>query len=246
MLSKFDVEACVYKSLKHFVDRTQQQINTKQSQNLFLLVDLTNRLIATSKDYSSVKSFATVDKKVVNGFWNNNMGTGNYPDVSFLRSQSWKMQLNASGTNWVENLNFNSTEELTSYILINQKVFTLELVNSRIDYERTQHTSYLPLQNIIYFSKYLEAKEILSLGIDNDDTLKYPYTTGYANLKGLTLQEAAKRICMKHDFQSGYLAEVETLRMKYKDLICDETDIKNLKPIIENFNKEVITYGQIG
>ena len=75
------------------------------------MVDLTNRLIATSKDYSSVKSFATVDKKVVNGFWNNNMGTGNYPDVSFLRSQSWKMQLNASGTNWVENLNFNSTEE---------------------------------------------------------------------------------------------------------------------------------------
>jgi len=246
MLTKFDVEACVYKSLKYFIDKTNQQINTKQSQNLFLLVDLSNRLIATSKDYSAVKAFATIDKKVVSGFWNNNMGNGNYPEVNFMRSQSWKLQLNSSGNNWIENLNFNSVEELSNYILINQKVFALEFVNSRIDYERTQHTSYLPLQNIIYFSKYLEAKEILSLSIDKDDCLKYPYTTGYANLKGLTLQEAAKRICLKHDFQSGYLAEVETLRMKYKDLICDETDIKNLKTTIENFNKEVITYGQIG
>ena len=246
MLTKFDVEACVYKSLKHFVDKTNQQINTKQNQNLFLLVDLSGRLIATSKDYSAVKSFATIDKKVVGGFWTNAMGTNNYPDVTFMRSQSWKLKLNGSGTNWVEDINYTSTEELSNYFLINQKVFVLELVNSRIDYERTQHTSYLPIQNIIYFSKYLEAKEVLSLNVESDDTLKYPYTTGYANLKGLSLQEAAKRICLKHDFQSGYLAEVETLRMKYKDLICDETDIKNLKNILENFNKEVVTYGQIG
>lgn len=246
MLTKFEVEACLYKSLKNFIDKTNQQINTKQSQSLFALVDVNNRLIATSKDYSSAKPFATVDKKVINGFWNVKMGMNNYPDVTFMRSQSWKLQLNSSGTNWVENLNFNSIEELNSYILINQKVYALEAINSRIDFERTQHTSHLPIQNIIYFSKYLEAKEILSLNIEKDELLKYPYTSGYANLKEITLQEAAKRICLKHDFQSGYLAEVETLRMKYKDLICDETDIKNLKVTAENFDKEVVSYGQIG
>jgi hypothetical protein len=130
-------------------------------------------------------------------------------------------------------------------MLTNQKVVLLDKIYGIINHDRVNKKEGLTNQNYIYFSKYLEAKEILEKNIQSDDTLEYPYTTGYANVKGCDLQTSAKQIVLQYNLTSGFLAESENIRIKYQDLIINESDISKLKPLLEQFNIEYSSYGKL-
>ena len=52
--------------------------------------------------------------------------------------------------------------------------------------------------NLMKKNKLEEAKEILERGITEDPICKYPFVTGYADLSGLDIVEASKRIKFKY------------------------------------------------
>ena len=121
----------------------------------------------------------------------------------------------------------------------------LDDIHHRIDSNRGAFTRSLTDQDYVHISKYLEAKEILENNITEDINLKYPYTTGYANVMSMTLQESAKAIKLQHEMLSGYLSESENLRLKYKKIILEENDLSKLKLIYENFATESDRYGNL-
>jgi hypothetical protein len=127
--------------------------------------------------------------------------------------------------------------------LTNQKAAAFDIMFDKLGVFRRLIIKNIDGQDLIYMSKYLEAKEIMSNNITEDPTSKYVFTNSYAKLKDISLQEAAKLIIMQHDIRSGFLSENETLRLKYKDLICKETDIANLKNIVNSFVVENSKYG---
>ena len=130
---------------------------------------------------------------------------------------------------WEEDLQFHSTDELYELILANQKVACLDVLHDKIEYSRDQTIKSFLAQDFIYHSKYIEAKEILEKNIEEDTLFEFPFATSYAKLKNISLQESAKLIKLQYEFQAYEFAESENLRLKYKKLIIEETDIKNLK-----------------
>ena len=97
----------------------------------------------------------------------------------------------------------------------------------QIDYYRNRYTRVLSGQDTIYILKYLEAKEIISKNITEDQFMEYPFIKGYSQLKNLSIEEAAKEVLLNYEIESGFLAESENLRMKYTDIVRKEKDIKN-------------------
>ena len=138
-------------------------------------------------------------------------------------------KLNNNKTLWEENLKFYSTDELYELMLANQKVACLDALHDKIEYSRARTIKSFLAQDFIYHSKYIEAKEILEKNIEEDTLWEFPFTTSYAKLKNISLQESAKLIKLQYEFQAYEFAESENLRLKYKKLIIEETDIKNLK-----------------
>ena len=61
----------------------------------------------------------------------------------------------------------------------------------------------------------------------------------------ITLQESAKTISLQHEMISGYLAESENMRLKYKKIILEVTDVSKLKSIYQNFVTENERYGNL-
>ena len=125
----------------------------------------------------------------------------------------------------------------------NQKAAAFDIIFDKLELFRKLITENIEGQDLIYMSKYLEAKEIIDKNIMEDPTSKYVFTSAYGKIKNISLQESAKLIIMQHEIRSGFLSENETLRLKYKDLICKETDIANLKKIVNNFVVENSKYG---
>lgn len=242
MLSKIEIISHEYKLQKHMICTGEPPVYPYNSFPFFLLFDSNKRLLACTKNFMAVKSLSDMNLKFSMGFQTKNPTD---KDFTIKRTESWKLQLNVEKTKWNENLNIHSYEELNSYILINQKILYLENIFQIIENHRKNDVEVDPIQHHINISKYLEAKEILEKNIQEDIILEYPYTTGYSKFKEVTLQEAAKIIKLQHEFRSGLLAESENLRMKYKKMIAEETNIENLKNHFTSFKNEIDKYCDI-
>jgi hypothetical protein len=166
-----------------------------------------------------------------------------YPNISIQKNMCWKYKLNDERNAWEENTKFYSVDEMYDFVLTNQKAAAFDIIFNKLELFRRLIIENIAGQDLIYMSKYLEAKEIIDNNIMEDPTSKYVFTSAYSKLKDVSLQESAKLIIMQHDIRSGFLSENETLRLKYKELICKETDIANLKNIVNNFVVENSKYG---
>lgn len=218
----------------YYCDNTERVFNSNgQTQKYHYLVNSDWRLIAISKHKISCKSMEIMDKhyrptlsvvetvgSIIN--WKDQ-------NISVVRAECWKLKLNNNKTLWEENLKFYSTDELYELMLANQKVACLDALHDKIEYSRARTIKSFLAQDFIYHSKYIEAKEILEKNIEEDTLWEFPFTTSYAKLKNISLQESAKLIKLQYEFQAYEFAESENLRLKYKKLIIEETDIKNLK-----------------
>ena len=241
MLSKFEIEFEFYKLQKHLSKKNQ--IVRTSDRTYTYLIDSNHRLRAVGQHPMSCKSLATFNKEFITYlFTSENVEKFEY---EIKRSECWKYKLNTGKTEWKENLLIYSKEELYDLVLTSQKCMILDDIHLRIDFTREAFIRSLTGQDYVYISKYLEAKEILENNITEDINLKYPYTTGYANVMNMTLQESAKAIKLQHEMLSGYLSESENLRLKYKKIILEENDLSKLKLIYENFVTESDRYGNL-
>jgi hypothetical protein len=241
MLSKIEIESEYYK-LQKYIIKKNEILNTSDKE-LTYLVDCNNRLRAVGLNPMTCKSLATFDKFFVSYLFTSPLAELSNWDIP--RNECWKFKLNTGRMKWEENLLIYSKKELYNLVLTNEKSVILDNIHSRIDYLRSRSVKSLVGQEYVHISKYLESKEILQNNITEDLYLKYPYTTGYANVMGMTLLESAKAIALQHEIISGYLAESENLRLKYKKIILEENDISELKSIYENFFTEAERYGNL-
>ena len=241
MLSKFEIEFEFYKLQKH-LSKKNQTIRTSDRTYTYL-IDSNHRLRAIGQHPMSCKSLATFNKEFITYLFTSE--NAEKFDYEILRNECWKYKLNTGKTEWKENLLIYSKEELYDLVLTSQKCLILDDIHFKIEYSREAFVKTLIGQDYIYISKYMEAKEILQNGITEDLNLKYPYTTGYANIMDMTLQESAKAIAIQHEMLSGYLSESENMRLKYKKIILEETDISKLNSIYENFVTENERYGNL-
>ena len=107
--------------------------------------------------------------------------------------------------------------------------------------------SFAKIDGARHFDEFIElgksnfdAEKINSIkkNISEDGTLKYPFTSGYADTQNIGLAEAARRIMLQYETNSAFLAENENMRMRYTSKIKKETDIKNLNTISAEFLNE--------
>ena len=241
MLNEFEIESEYYK-LQKYVSKKNQLMDTSDK-TITYLIDTNHRLRAIGTHPMSCKSLATFNKEFLTYLFTSE--NAEKVDYNILRSECWKYKLNTGKTEWKQNLLIYSKEELYDLVLTSQKCIILDEIHHRIDSNRGVFTRSLTDQDYVHISKYLEAKEILENNITEDINLKYPYTTGYANVMSMTLQESAKAIKLQHEMLSGYLSESENLRLKYKKIILEENDLSKLKLIYENFATESDRYGNL-
>ena len=239
MLSKIEIDMHLYKMYKDIII-DDSVINTSQNSHLFILYNSNERLIAVANNQSTVKALATVDKFAGRGFSTWEMKEN--PSFSFKLRECWKYILDLSNSNWIEDYNIKSLEELDSIILTNQKAHYLDKIYGFLNQWYLLNTNTQFQQNV-YFMKYLEVKDIFAKNIQIDDLGEYPHTTSYAKLKNISLQQAAKQIKFSYENLSAVISEVEFLRLKYKNLIVEETDIRKLK---SHHDKMIITFERYG
>lgn len=245
MLSERRVEEIYYLMFCHFLSQRRKglvgRIDMAENGGKCYGLLGNNRLVAVSKHPASVKALIGFNNSII---YNYNFSKSEVAETHVVDAdRCWTLKINEKYDHWEHNMKFFSEEELMEYILNNQKVAALDFMHDKIEFYRKEVNEHLPNQGTVYIRKYLEAKEILQKGIEKDDTLQYPLVSGYAKHKNTTVHEAANIIVLQYDMESSFLAESENIRIKYTDIIREETDIKRLKEIVQDFYTEHYFYG---
>jgi cell fate (sporulation/competence/biofilm development) regulator YmcA (YheA/YmcA/DUF963 family) len=236
MLSDNEIDTYYDSVYTHFISKNQDKI--KMSDNWLkasCLMNDENRLIGISKVPMTVKSLCDFRHYPVYSFFM--IKQENY-DIWVEKNKSWKFSHDVNNRVWNTSTSIQSIEELKDYILLNQKINLLDRIHGIIEQYRSEWSKLLDGQSSIYICKYIEAKDILEKNIVEDELMVYPFITGYANTKGVSLTQAAKEVVLQYQIQSGFLSETENIRIKYTNIIRKETDIVNLIPILEDFQTE--------
>jgi hypothetical protein len=237
MLSSIEIDQYYLELSKHFVNKNNTIFDSRSPVKCYCIVKNDDRIVALSSYLMSSKSLARFDLSY-NQF---TLGT-ELSNVQIEKSKIWSYKLVKNQVGKIisisKNLNIESKKELYKLILDNQKSFLLDIVYRRIDYIRQNNTSGLFYQDLIYKKKYDEAKEILKNNITEDTFMNYPYTSGYAEIMKITLQESAKQIMIQNESENGFLVETENMRIRYTNIIRKETNIENLNLIHQDFLKE--------
>jgi hypothetical protein len=243
MLTKLEIDQYWYKVQKHLINPNEVPVDTSDPSTFanILVQSVGGRIVGIAKHHLTCVSLSTFDKGIWVSFYTESMP--DMPKFKIDRNQCWKIKLNDTNDAWIESPQIYSMEELQTYILDCQKVAALDFMHVKIEAYRSYVLGKMLGQEFIHHAKYLESKDILKNNIETDEELSYPFITGYASVKNISLQEAAKQSLIQYEIQSGYLAESENIRIKYKNILQEETDLKNIKGIISEFQTAHQKYG---
>ena len=130
------------------------------------------------------------------------------------------------------------------YILLGKRFWATELLINQI---KRFHTHLLqgdlPHQQRIYDTKAQQARAVIDDQVTTFERTYYVH--GWSEIKGISLQQAATEIIFKHEENDIHLFQIEQLRLKYQTKIKNAVDDGQLASIINEFNHECITYGNI-
>jgi hypothetical protein len=242
MLNESEINNYTNSLSQYFVDKSNVTYNSNHD-NLKCLVDSHDVLICISTNCSILNSLIDGHRQIWPSFQTAQMEQ--FPVFQIEKNRPWLFRLETK-KNWVYNNKIESIEQLHEYILLTQKCACLDrmynYINLFLKIESKQDNN---LQQFIYTSKYIEAKEILEKNILEDQLMQFPYTSGYADVMSISLQEAAKMIKLQYEICSGVLAEYENLRIKFKNLIINESKIENLNLILNSFYTQFRKYSVI-
>jgi hypothetical protein len=239
MLTRDEVIGYYQSQYPFFVRKSDSHLNLGMRGKFAVLMsnDRHGRIVAVSRFY---KALTAIQREAMT------MGILVEPDlfkpVEFSLNDCWRwrlVQVDPINYEWKESYEFESYEQLDSIFLDIQKVAAMDFILARTKRNSRNITRYIPMQEKIYFYKYMEAKEIIKTPeMLTDFNNKFPLVGGYANIAGLDLQSAAKKVIIQHETRASNLAEFENARIKYMNKVRDETDIKNLNGIIRSFTSE--------
>jgi hypothetical protein len=239
MLARSQIEEYFNNQKENFIVENQQVVKMSDNRlRVYGLMTQSGRILGVSDFLLSVKSLMDINSILLLSYYTSSAVYPTDYNNIVIKNKSWEWVQSTKNHRWEINFNIGSYEELDSYILINQKISLLDEILKKIEFYRKSYTEISLGQEFIYVSKYLEAKEIIEKNIFDDPILEYPYVSGYANLSNATLQDTAKEIVLKWQIQSGFLSETENLRIKYTRIIREEKELKNLKSILIEFEKE--------
>ncbi len=114
-----------------------------------------------------------------------------------------------------------------------------------IGFLRAQTVNAVPLQEIVYVIKRLEAERFIKecKPAQECDPLEYPYVMQYADLSGLTPHQAANEILLKAQLCGDMLNKSEYFRLKYMALLRDTNSVGAIDAILIGFRREL--YGDM-
>lgn len=236
MLSDNEINDYYDSVYQYFIAKNQDKI--KMSDNWLkasCLFNHENRLVGIAKMPMTVKSLADFRHYPSYSFFM--LKQENY-DIWVEKNKSWKFSHDVNNKVWITSTPVQSIEDLKDYILMNQKIPLLDRIHGILDQYRSEWVKLLEGQSAIYVCKYLEAKDILSKNITEDKLMDYPFVSGYAKTKGISLTQSAKEIVLQYQIQSGFLSETESIRIKYTNIVRKEQDLKKLITIFEDFQTE--------
>lgn len=245
MLSEEQIEQYYQSQYQYFIDKRNFCVRMADNRLAFYgLITNDGRLVAISENPMSIKALVGSNLLLIYTFFIDEFAK--YPDDYnhiVEKNKCWHFVRTDNG--WYKNIKIESEKELHDYILTSQKIASLDKMHNYIDHNRKQITQRLIGQDLVYTSKYLEAKEILEKQIENDEYLNYPFVSGYAETVGISLQESAQQIKLQYEVQSCYLADSESLRIKYTNIVRKEKNIENLKEILNSFYTEGHGYSSL-
>lgn len=243
MLSEKQIDDYYDSLSQYFLDQNTYSIKLSEFWGkTTILKSGLGRMVAIAKEPMTIKSLANEHFEPKYSFYTK--PDANY-DIWVEKKKCWKWIHDYNTQQWTKNLNIQNEEELYHLILINQKVALLDRIHEQVSFYRNKLTNCLDGQLTIYTWKYLEAKEVIQNNLTEDEFLKYPFVKGYADVCNIPFQQAAKEILLNHEIQSGFLAESESLRIKYTNFIRNEKDIKNLTRMLNNFETENFKLGSV-
>lgn len=130
------------------------------------------------------------------------------------------------------------SDKKDEYSLMAEKAGCMDYVCSVVFAFRRSIQKEFPFQDLAYHYKEREASFIVS-GMGVRDTDSFPFVEPYAEIKNLSLQDAAKEILVHANLFKHKLADSERIRIKYQELIVKEKYIYNLPPLMYEFDREV-------
>lgn len=237
MLSAIEIDEYYLELSQHLVNKDSTILSSKALGNCYCLITDDFRIVATGFYLDSCKALANFNFSTQQFFFGFEV-----KDIQIERNKIWLLKFdrneNSKCINVSKNSNIESKEELYTLVLNNQKCFLLDNINRKVDFLRKYNTSDLCYQELIYKTKYVEAKEILENNITEDVFMNYSYTSGYAELLNISLQESAKQIVIQYESQNGFMLETENMRIRYTNIVRKENDISKLNSIHQEFLKE--------
>ena len=125
-----------------------------------------------------------------------------------------------------------------------QKINLVDIITDSVCMQKSRATYKLPYEHILLVGKLHEIEKITSSNIISDQLNEYPITSSYAKFRNIEFKDAVAEIQfqLQHDFT--YISELEYLRLKYTKIVRDETNIENLKNILEDFKNEIYGYSR--
>jgi len=215
-----------------------KQIN---SSRIHALLDVeTNRLFCVSTKSSTIICL----KKTLNSWSRFNMGTSAFP-AKFDASTCWMHVQQKYSLQMQKSMEELSADRVYKFLLTEHRCQYLDDMHSFINNKRICLNKDLAFQASIYQEKYNQAKEVISLNINEDKELDYPYVSTYANLMKCSLVDAASDIIFQYKSNMYKNCDLERIRLEYSDYIMTENDIDNFKVIMNDFTKETQIYAVI-
>ncbi len=116
------------------------------------------------------------------------------------------------------------------------KVRTISQMMSQVSMTRQHFQSGVDFQETVYLTKKAQAQQFVQNGYDESDILNIPYVLQYADLKGLSLRQAAEDILFRAKLDDELLARTELLRLTYFEKVKQATNPDDLPRILSAFH----------
>jgi hypothetical protein len=118
-------------------------------------------------------------------------------------------------------------EKVALYTITQEKAAALDRVYMILRAYRLSMNRNLPLQEMIY-------REKLKNAMDGEGA----FLESYAESVGISIKEAADEIIFRHNLDMARLNDSERLRLKFQNLIMNETTIKGVHKHLHDFERE--------
>ena len=194
-----------------------------ENKPVHVLCDLfTNRILHITDDLELINTIAKIPETQVLYYVVTDCTPG-YRNLNFLPDGAFHLYVLNFMTDTVTFDNKISNEQQLYFTSIAAKIEALTVIlrsikSMRAEFERT------PTQNYIHELKYQQAKA------GSGD-----FVSDWANIKGYTIEEAAKDIIINHEFQVNHLLKTEHLRLEYTNKILKETVPQKMWDLVKEF-----------